>query len=121
MTTRSTSRSRALVAVFLAIALPAMAMRPYTPPERSLLEPGCHQPAGGRQEGSPEPAPSHAGTECATCCCIPSAVLASAPVDASVLFLSVGTDAAPADRIRERPRQPLPRLLPFAIAPPGIA
>jgi hypothetical protein len=121
MTEQHRTRVRAALAVVLAIAQPAMALRPYIPASRAITEPGCHMPVPGHRTDTDKQGPSRGGTPCTICCCIPSTVLGSALVDAKVLFLPIQGYASPEVRVRERPRHPPPHLLPFAIAPPVTA
>jgi hypothetical protein len=118
MTASFRSVFRTALAALLAFAQPAVVVLGQCLPASPEAMAGCEHSAPARDTGPDHSAPSQG---CAACCCLPSGVLASTPLDTEALLAPISAESIPDQRIRERMRVSLPRLLPFAIAPPAVA
>lgn len=121
MPTLRFSPLRAALAALLAIAQPAMGTLGHCPPLPAASASACEHAPQKHTDHAPGPERPHHHSNCVSCCCVPSGVLASTPVDAAALLGPVTVEHAAAPRVAERIRNPLPHLHPFATAPPVVA
>ena len=117
-----TSRLRGFLAALLAVFQPVGVALMHCAPRAAPVEAAqaCHHVPG--PDAPPDDgAPSHSSPPiCSLCCCLPGPVTVNHPDVGALLrvpthYLVVTTVAG------DQVRPPLPRLLPFAIAPPFAA
>ncbi len=112
---------RAALAALLAIAQPAMGTLVHCPPAQPASVTACEPTAPAHHHQTPDGDRQHHGSSCVSCCCVPSGVLASTPVDAAALFGPDTLDTAIDQVIPERLPDLRPHFHPFATAPPQAA